>query len=38
MGGGRPKNKAPMLSWYQNPQFRVSMQKREDKLSELFSS
>ena len=29
MGGGRPKNKAPMLSWYRNPQFRVSMQQRE---------
>jgi len=25
MGGGRSKTKAPMLSWYRNPQFRVSM-------------
>jgi len=27
MGGGRFKSKAPMLSWYRNPQFRVSMRQ-----------
>ena len=34
MGGGRFKSKAPMLSWYRNPQFRVSMRQPQAPLSE----
>lgn len=32
MGGGRFKSKAPMLSWYRNPQFRVSMRQPQAPL------
>lgn len=35
MGGGRSKQKAPMLSWYRNPQFRVSMKPQEAPLEQI---
>jgi len=30
MGGGRFRNRAPMVSWYRNPQFRVKLKQSEE--------
>lgn len=35
MGGGRFRNAAPSLSWYQNPQFRVRLKSRSQVEQEL---
>jgi len=35
MGGGRSRNAAPSLSWYENPQFRVRLKSRSQVETEL---